>query len=289
LPPPNCRQAACNRGVGLLQMAPPAAVRLAGPKAAALVLASLVGVEARLGGGSDNSNSTALQQAATSVGARADDEGRVEAASLKNPFPRGSAGRGLAYWNNASLVQAQAAAVDLPPTEGYEYLATTTRYGNTCCASCGNLDTAKVVQGTEYFAVASAQAMQDEFAKGSCCWCGEAGHGTGLASGVAPMGCGTCAKGRFIQKKPYDSPMWGSGALFEKEIKIVVADICPHRDNEAWCPAHVGEVNQFGVKNHFDFAAPPAEFDNYFFAFTPEPCPAEVQQSLMSLSQCSLR
>lgn len=245
---------------------------------AVLVLASPVHVGARLGGGAGAANSTLTEARA------ADDyEGRAREALLENAFPRGGAGRGQAYWSNASL--ALAASVEIP--DGYAYLATTTRYADTCCASCGSVDTAKVVQGTDYYAVASAQAMQDLFQDGSCCWCGEAGSGTGLASGVAPMGCGACARGRFIQKRPYDAPVSGSGALFEREIKIVVADICPHTGNEAWCPAHVGDENQFGSKNHFDFAAPPSGFDNYYFAFTPEPCPAEVEQSLTSMSQCS--
>merc|ERR1712066_57274 len=111
-----------------------------------------------------------------------------------------------------------AASFDLPSMQGYQYLATTTRHADTCCASCGSVDTAKVVQGSEYFAVASAQAMQDLFQDSSCCWCGEAGPGTGPGSGVAPMGCGACAKGRFLPKRPYDAPKWGSGALFQKEI-----------------------------------------------------------------------
>ena len=42
---------------------------------------------------------------------------------------------------------------------GYEHLATTTRYGNTCCASCGNVDTARLVNGTGFYAVAAAQSM----------------------------------------------------------------------------------------------------------------------------------
>jgi len=239
-------------------------------------LASLLSpVGARLGGGAANATTWEVAEAAGAP---------VEAALLENAFPRGSAARSSAYWSNASL--ALAAAVSLPVTEGYEYLATTTRYGDTCCASCGSVDTARVVQGTEYFAVASAQAMQDSFQDGSCCWCGKAGAGTGRTSGVAPMGCGTCARGRFIQKRPYDAPMWGSGKLFQKEIKLVVADICPHTGNEAWCPAHVGDTNTFGSKNHFDFAAPPPEFDNFYLAFTPEPCPAEVLQNLRSMSQC---
>ena len=31
---------------------------------------------------------------------------------------------------------------------GYDHLATTTRYGDTCCASCGSIDTARLVAGT---------------------------------------------------------------------------------------------------------------------------------------------
>merc|ERR1719291_958004 len=111
---------------------------------------------------------------------------------------------------------------------GHEYLATTTQYANTDIASCGKIDTIKAVAGTGFYAVASAQAMQDHFPGGSCCWCGASGSDNSHGTGVAPMGCMQCAKGRFIRKRPYNQPVWVDHALFHKEIHIVVADICPH-------------------------------------------------------------
>lgn len=235
---------------------------------------SLASVEARLGGADGNSTADELAEKA--------------APKQEDIFARGGPARSVAYWTNRSDIASadEVGVASMQSVAGYEYMATTTRYGNTCCASCGSLDTARVVQGTEYYAVASAQAMQDHFAAGSCCWCGQAGSQCGLGSGVAPMGCGGCARGRFIKKRPYDAPMWAGDDIFEKEIKIVVADICPHDGNEAWCPRSVGHVNTFGAKNHFDFASPPAQFDNYYFAFTPEPCPSELQQNLR-MSQCN--
>merc|ERR1719336_801205 len=143
---------------------------------------------------------------------------------------------------------------------GYEYLATTTRYGNTCCSSCGTMDTAKLVAGTDYYSVASAESMQSLFSEyGSCCWCGKAGPSCGHGSGTAPMGCFGCAKGRFLRRQPYPGRIRASDTIFAREIKMVVADICPHRGNDAWCPERPGKPNTFGAKNHFDFAAPPPE------------------------------
>lgn len=31
---------------------------------------------------------------------------------------------------------------------GYDHIATSTRYGDTCCASCGSVNTAELVKGT---------------------------------------------------------------------------------------------------------------------------------------------
>lgn len=36
----------------------------------------------------------------------------------------------------------------------------------------------------------------------------------------------------------------------------MVADTCPHRGNEGWCPRYQGQGNKFGVKHHFDFTNP---------------------------------
>lgn len=186
------------------------------------------------------------------------------------------------FWRNVSLLAATSMGDEVSAL-GFEYLATTTVYANTCCASCGGVDTAALVAGTDYYAVASAQAMQSVFPGGECCWCGQAGGG----SGAAPMGCKSCATGRFLRKRPYGAHvMQANDALFEREIKLVVADICPHQGNEAWCPGSPGSVNTFGSKNHFDFADPPAGFDNYYLAFSPAACSAEIQQRLGQMSQC---
>mmetsp|Transcript_93803 Transcript_93803/g.235516 ORF Transcript_93803/g.235516 Transcript_93803/m.235516 type:complete len:269 (-) Transcript_93803:452-1258(-) len=258
---------------------------------AVLALFPSTHVQARLGGGTNSTEAVEVNEAAVASegesfgkGSLADDLQQAKASMLDKALARGGPARSLDYWANASLVST--AAVDYAAMHGHEYLATTTRYADTCCASCGKVDTAALVAGTSYYAVASAQAMQNLFAQGSCCWCGAAGAGCGHGSGTAPMGCSACARARFLPKRPYESPVWGSGRLFEKDIDIVVADICPYVGNEAWCPHQEGSSNRFGSKNHFDFANPPPEFDNFYLAFTPAPCSAEMQQRLASMSQC---
>ena len=79
-----------------------------------------------------------------------------------------------------------------------------------------------------------------------------------------------------------------SKAIFHKEYKFVVVDICPHSNNQMWCPKHSGQKNDFGVHNHFDFATVPADFDNYYFEFTPEPCDHEMKSRLARMSSCHL-
>jgi len=265
--------------------------------AAVLALVSPIHVQARLGGANSTegvdaaagvaSTTVATKEESLNQGTFVEDNGAAKAA-LQTPslFARGGAARGLDYWANDSLVSTMA-SVDTSAMYGHEYLATTTQYADTCCASCGKMDTASLVAGTGYYAVASAQAMQSYFHAGSCCWCGEAGAGCGHGSGTAPMGCSACAKGRFVPKRPYPQPVWGDHEIFHKEIDIVVADICPHLGNEAWCPRQEGTMNRFGSKNHFDFAHPPPGFDNFYLAFTPSPCSGEIQQRLGRMSQCS--
>jgi len=46
---------------------------------------------------------------------------------------------------------------------GYEFYSSTSIYGETPMTACGSLDTKALVEGTGYFAVASAQSMQAEF------------------------------------------------------------------------------------------------------------------------------
>mmetsp|Transcript_49751 Transcript_49751/g.105952 ORF Transcript_49751/g.105952 Transcript_49751/m.105952 type:complete len:299 (-) Transcript_49751:687-1583(-) len=55
---------------------------------------------------------------------------------------------------------------------GFNYYASTTVYGDTPMSACGSLNTAELVRGTEYYAVASAQAMQSVYepSTGGCSW-----------------------------------------------------------------------------------------------------------------------
>jgi len=196
----------------------------------------------------------------------------------------GGAARSPAFWKGSVTTSANALAGEVERL-GFDYLATTTIYADTDRASCGSLDTAAVVRGTGYYAVASAQAMQNSFPNGgSCCWCGQAGSTQG--TGTAPMGCMSCARGRFLPRRPYDAPLSPGHSLFAQEVNLVVVDICPHQGNEAWCPRTEGSTNVFGSQNHFDFANPPAGFDNYYFAFSPAPCSGEIERRVREMSQC---
>lgn len=164
-----------------------------------------------------------------------------------------------------------------PHPRGYQYMATSTRYGFNHITGC-MLDSQALVQGTDYIAVAAASAMHSS---GKLCW--KKGGGGGSAS----MGCGSCAKGRFIRQLPRGFKIWTpkSKPIFNKEYKVVVVDSCPSGDNGLWCPAP-GRVNTFGVHNHFDMANPPADFDNYYFQFSPMPCSGEINARFKKLSKC---
>ncbi|CAE7360526.1 unnamed protein product [Symbiodinium natans] len=168
-----------------------------------------------------------------------------------------------------------------PHPRHYRFMATSTRYGTNPQTACG-LDSAALVKGTHYLAVASAQAMQD-----GCCRCNRNGGG----GGTAGLGCGSCGKGKFVRQLPRGFKIWTpeSAKIFHTEYKFVVVDICPHSHNAMWCPAHAGQTNTFGVHNHLDFATVPQHFDNYYFEFTPEPCDHEMQSRLARMSNCHLR
>mmetsp|Transcript_101389 Transcript_101389/g.180249 ORF Transcript_101389/g.180249 Transcript_101389/m.180249 type:complete len:247 (-) Transcript_101389:87-827(-) len=165
-----------------------------------------------------------------------------------------------------------------PHPRSHRFMATSTRYGTNPQTAC-MLDSAALVAGTDYLPVASAEAMQN-----GCCKC----NGNGGGGGAAGMGCGACAKGRFIRKLPRGYKIWTpeSADIFSKEYNIVVADICPGGDNAMWCPSHAGQKNKFGVQNHFDFAKVPANFDNFYFEFTPTACSGEIQSRLKRMSKC---
>eukprot|EP00440_Ansanella_granifera_P072688 gb/GFBE01078880.1/.p1 GENE.gb/GFBE01078880.1/~~gb/GFBE01078880.1/.p1 ORF type:complete len:251 (+),score=54.53 gb/GFBE01078880.1/:1-753(+) len=202
-------------------------------------------------------------------------------------FIRGGAGRGMAYWSNASLLSSLELVADphsLPGKMGYEHIATTTRYGDTCCASCGSVSTAKLVEGTGFYAVAAAESMQSH-GIGDGHYCTKDGSSSG---GTTGMGCLSCAKGRFIAAHPMSYPMWAQpgDAIFQHEINLVVADSCPHAGNEAWCPSRPGGQNNFGARNHFDFAHPPHKFDNYYFAWSKTECPHVIKERYAKLSKC---
>jgi len=117
-----------------------------------------------------------------------------------------------------------------------------------------------------------------------CCTCNSAGGG----GQTAGMGCGSCGRGRFVRQLPRGYRIWTpeSADIFHDEYHFVVADICPGKDNPLWCPARAGKTNPFGAYNHIDFAKIPKGFDNYYFEFTPEPCPAIIQER-MKQSKCS--
>jgi len=199
-------------------------------------------------------------------------------------FLPGGAGRGLDYWRNSTMSLNAMSSESLPGKMGYPHMATTTRYGDTCCASCGSINTAKLVQGTNFYAVAAAESMQ-RGGIGDGHFCTHDGSGDG---GTVGMGCGSCGKGRFIASHPMDYPLWAQPGeeIFENEINFVVADTCPHHGNEAWCPRSAGSSNKFGHKNHFDFANPPHKFDNYYFAWSKMDCPEEIKQRFGELSSC---
>lgn len=197
-------------------------------------------------------------------------------ASTSTPCPDVT---GDARWTSAPCGNESVLGYAPPPhPRSHKFMATSTRYGTNKLTAC-MLDSAAMVAGTEYLAVASAQAMQD-----GCCKCNLKGGGGPTAS----MGCGDCARGRFIRRLPRGFHVWtkSSEEIFHKEYKVIVIDICPKGDNGLWCPAHRAERNTFGVHNHFDFATPPPKFDNFYFEFTPEECSGEMKARFARLSSC---
>jgi len=188
--------------------------------------------------------------------------------------------------------------VPSPQSLGYVFAATSTQYGQTPAAACGGVDTVKLVKGTGYIAVASAQSMQSLYtsyggcgaechdetgkqvesceysqcasntAKQGCkckqvgaCWCGQSSPEIVASTGTASMGCFSCARARFLRERPYNSDSANpveDSEFVGEEVKIVVADSCPYAPNSQWCPARPGDVNSCGMKNHFDFTAYPA-------------------------------
>ena len=175
-----------------------------------------------------------------------------------------------------------------PAPSGDKFIATTTQYGDTSATACGSLDTKTLFESTQHYVVASAQSMQDKFkpphtcgvkaggGQEGDCWCGEA-SGKQAGTKTAPLGCFTCAKGRFLNATPYNASKTGYAS---DEINVVIADICPHGSNVEWCPMHPGKENQWGKENHLDFTHPPQGIDNNLFEFTPQECSDSVKRYL---------
>jgi len=164
------------------------------------------------------------------------------------------------------------------PHFGYQHFATTTTYGDSSKTACGGLDTAKLVAGTPYHNVASAQSMWLDCKDNGNCWCSKDGGGKGTVG----MGCLSCAKGRFVKssygklnhaifslsetnasKDDIGDETEASSPFVTPEIVIVVGDLCPTLGNDDWCPRHPGEKNAYGSMHHFDFSHPPKSIWGY--------------------------
>lgn len=139
----------------------------------------------------------------------------------------------------------------------YEFMASTTRYGDAKKSACASLNTAELVAGTDWYNVAAAENM---FGRS---WCGKKW-----------MGCFQCAKGRFLNqaKNGFTGP----------EIKLIVGDLCPYVGNERWCEARTTDLNSVGFTYHFDFSHPPPGIDNNLLAFTPIECHGAIESRLRS-------
>lgn len=194
------------------------------------------------------------------------------------------------------------------PTYGYQHWATTTQYGDSSKTACGGLDTSKLVQGTRWHNVASAQSMWHDCKDHANCWCGKPGGGHGTAG----MGCLSCAKGRFL-RTAYGIKLKALFSLAEtdaaearsdmgddeagspfssEEVFIVVGDLCPTLGNDDWCPRKAGEKNSYGSFNHFDFSHLPKSIrhigsqPNFNFVFSPMECPHELARRFSQHSAC---
>eukprot|EP00931_Biecheleriopsis_adriatica_P066585 TRINITY_DN40907_c0_g1_i1.p1 TRINITY_DN40907_c0_g1~~TRINITY_DN40907_c0_g1_i1.p1 ORF type:complete len:245 (-),score=36.50 TRINITY_DN40907_c0_g1_i1:201-935(-) len=197
----------------------------------------------------------------------------LQTRALQTDEPTGDARWTMAPSHNESML----GFAPPPHPRSHRYMATTTRYGYNHITGC-MLDSHDLVAGTDYIAVAAASSMHGG---GTLCW----KKGGGGAS--ASMGCGSCAKGKFIRQLPRGFKIWTpeSTPIFHKEYKLVVVDSCPHSDNGLWCPAP-HHRNTFGVANHFDMANPPDKFDNYYFEFSPMECSSEIKSRFKRLSKC---
>lgn len=187
---------------------------------------------------------------------------------------------------------------------GYHHWATTTMYGDAPRAACGGIDTHRLVAGTRYHSVASAQSMWRNCNGNGACWCGSPGGG----SGTTGMGCLSCAKGRFLYsgygqkgkalyslaetESEEESGADTESPFMSEEIIVVVGDLCPHPGNEDWCPSQAGHRNAYGSFNHLDFSHYPdsvphsRSIPNKNFVFSRIECPGDLKQRYYSMSQC---
>jgi len=190
------------------------------------------------------------------------------------------------------------------PLYGYHHWATTTMYGDAPRAACGGIDTHRLVAGTRYHNVASAQSMWRNCNGNGACWCGSPGGG----SGTTGMGCLSCAKGRFLYsgygqkgkalyslaetESEEESQADSESPFMSEEIIVVVGDLCPHPGNEDWCPSQAGHRNAYGSFNHLDFSHYPdsvphsRSIPNKNFVFSRIDCPGDLKQRYYSMSQC---
>lgn len=190
------------------------------------------------------------------------------------------------------------------PLYGYHHWATTTMYGDAPRAACGGIDTHRLVAGTRYHSVASAQSMWRNCNGNGACWCGSPGGG----SGTTGMGCLSCAKGRFLYsgygqkgkalyslaetESEEESGADTESPFMSEEIIVVVGDLCPHPGNEDWCPSQAGHRNAYGSFNHLDFSHYPdsvphsRSIPNKNFVFSRIECPGDLKQRYYSMSQC---
>jgi len=122
------------------------------------------------------------------------------------------------------------------------YYATTTHF-NGVTGSCGCHLNALAHHKT-WAVVATAESMQYPFQcnGGHSVSCGLATAQSHRKSGL-PGGCGAC----------FELETEGSHS---KKFYAAVGDICPHRGNEEWCPAKVGQENRHGHQYHFDIYQP---------------------------------
>ncbi|CAJ1452720.1 unnamed protein product, partial [Effrenium voratum] len=185
--------------------------------------------------------------------------------------------KGQATYEHLAALEDEEASNSSFPTYGYHHWSTTTMYGDAPRAACGGIDTGRLVSGTPYHNVASAQSMWLNCGGTGSCWCGKSGGGDGTTG----LGCISCAKGRFL-RSAYGKRGKALYALQEEaeteleadkadetdvfaseELIVVVGDLCPSAGNEDWCPPRRGQRNAYGSFNHLDFSHYPKSIPHH--------------------------